>query len=161
MAYTAQLGSGYMISVTKIFRFEAAHAIFGYQGKCSGIHGHSYELHVTVRAASQSFLEPAGFIIDFKELKTIVVKTIIDNMDHMVLLSKKYIEQHKEAKAMNNIIVLESEPSVENLLLFIIEQLAENFPPHIQLTGLKLFETKDSYAQWKSEYTSNKYFSSL
>ena len=37
-----------MLLLTKIFDFETAHAIDGYNGMCKNIHGHSYELHVTV-----------------------------------------------------------------------------------------------------------------
>ena len=37
-----------MLKLTKIFHFEMAHAIHGYAGACKHIHGHSYELHVTV-----------------------------------------------------------------------------------------------------------------
>ena len=37
-----------MLLVTKIFYFEMAHAIHGYAGACKNIHGHSYELEVTV-----------------------------------------------------------------------------------------------------------------
>ena len=40
-----------MITITKIFRFEAAHAIHGYPGACANLHGHSYELHVRVAGA--------------------------------------------------------------------------------------------------------------
>jgi 6-pyruvoyltetrahydropterin/6-carboxytetrahydropterin synthase len=36
------------IRVTKLFRFEMAHALNGYDGPCKNIHGHSYELQVTV-----------------------------------------------------------------------------------------------------------------
>jgi 6-pyruvoyltetrahydropterin/6-carboxytetrahydropterin synthase len=150
-----------MISITKIFRFEAGHAILGYHGKCAGIHGHSYELHVTVRASSEVTALTQGFIFDFKELKAIVVAAIIDKMDHMVLLSKKYVEANKEARAFKNVIVLDAEPTTENLLLLISKKLSDRLPPHIQLGGLKLFETRDSYAEWKNEYTSNKYYSSL
>lgn len=152
---------GNMISITKIFRFEAGHAILGYQGKCGDIHGHSYELHVTVRTAAEAFPESTGFIIDFKELKGIVTTAIIDKMDHMVLLSRKYIEVNKEAKAFKNVIVLDTEPTAENILLLISKKLVDRLPSHIQLYGLKLFETRDSYAEWKNEFTRNKYYSSL
>lgn len=37
-----------IIRVTKEFRFEMAHALFGYDGPCKDIHGHSYKLSVTV-----------------------------------------------------------------------------------------------------------------
>ena len=36
------------IRITKKFRFEAAHALYGYDGKCKNIHGHNYNLFVTV-----------------------------------------------------------------------------------------------------------------
>ena len=36
------------IRITKKFDFEAGHALFGYDGKCKNIHGHSYKLFVTV-----------------------------------------------------------------------------------------------------------------
>ena len=38
-----------MIHLTKIFRFEAAHALMGYDGRCRNIHGHSYEMRVTIK----------------------------------------------------------------------------------------------------------------
>ena len=36
------------IRVTKSFSFETAHALYGYDGLCKNIHGHSYKLYVTV-----------------------------------------------------------------------------------------------------------------
>ena len=150
-----------MIAVTKIFRFEAAHAIYGYQGTCAGVHGHSYELHVTVRSAAKDLLDAPGFIIDFKELKAIVSEAIIGKLDHSLLLSRRYLEMHGETRALNNIVVFEAEPSAENLILYISKKLVAEFPQHILLSGLKLFETKDSYAEWKNEYTGNKFSCSL
>ena len=36
------------IRITKHFDFETAHALYGYDGKCKNIHGHSYQLYVTI-----------------------------------------------------------------------------------------------------------------
>ena len=36
------------IRITKQFSFETGHALFGYDGKCKNVHGHSYKLSVTV-----------------------------------------------------------------------------------------------------------------
>ena len=36
------------IRITKQFTFEAGHALYGYDGKCKNLHGHSYKLFVTV-----------------------------------------------------------------------------------------------------------------
>ncbi len=38
-----------IIRITKAFNFEMAHALLGYKGPCKHIHGHSYELFVTVK----------------------------------------------------------------------------------------------------------------
>jgi 6-pyruvoyltetrahydropterin/6-carboxytetrahydropterin synthase len=37
------------LRVTKEFRFEGAHALADYDGKCRFIHGHSYRLFVTLK----------------------------------------------------------------------------------------------------------------
>ncbi|MDE7148907.1 MAG: 6-carboxytetrahydropterin synthase, partial [Bacteroidales bacterium] len=39
---------GGRLSVTKIFRFEMAHALPDYDGPCAHLHGHSYRLEVTL-----------------------------------------------------------------------------------------------------------------
>ena len=61
-----------------------AHAILGYQGVCKNIHGHSYELHVTVTSGekNQEYIPAPGFVIDFKELKKIVTAAVIEEFDH-------------------------------------------------------------------------------
>lgn len=38
-----------VIRLTKEFKFEMAHALPGYDGPCRHIHGHSYELYVTIK----------------------------------------------------------------------------------------------------------------
>jgi 6-pyruvoyltetrahydropterin/6-carboxytetrahydropterin synthase len=42
----------------------------------------------------------------------------------------------------------EHEPTTENMLVFIQKELSASFPAHIQLFSLKLWETRDSYAEW-------------
>ena len=38
-----------IIRITKQFNFETGHALYGYDGKCRNVHGHSYKLSVTVQ----------------------------------------------------------------------------------------------------------------
>ncbi|MBX2933583.1 MAG: 6-carboxytetrahydropterin synthase [Ferruginibacter sp.] len=141
-----------MLSVTKIFHFEMAHAIHGYYGACKNIHGHSYELRVTVSSVynNDDYIPAPGFVADFKEIKNIVTALVIDKLDHHLLLSKKFLEANSTITAANNLLVFEAEPSAENLLLYIKGILQEQLPEHIHLSRLKLFETKDSYAEWVS-----------
>ena len=141
-----------MIQLTKIFHFEMAHALFGYKGACKNIHGHSYELHVSVTSGKvdDEYIPADGIIFDFKELKRIVCTTIIDKFDHRLVLSGNYIEKNPPVPFMDNICILDAEPTAENLLIFMKKNISAALPAGIKLAGLKLYETKDSYAEWSN-----------
>ena len=101
-----------MIQLTKIFRFETAHAIHRYNGKCRDLHGHSYELHVTVSGddGNEDFIEPPGFIMDFKDLKKLVTSSVIEKFDHKVILSTNYLADHPELSRLHNLVEWKREP---------------------------------------------------
>jgi len=132
-----------------------AHAIHGYSGACKNIHGHSYELHVTVCPAIEGtdYIPVPGFLIDFKEIKKLVSEAIIKKFDHQLVLSERYTEMNKKLMATDNRFVFEAEPTAENLLIFIRNTLKKQLPENIKLVHLKLFETRDSYAEWVADDT--------
>lgn len=138
-----------MLKVTKIFRFETAHAIHGYEGLCKNIHGHSYILHVTVGipANNDSYLPGTGFIIDFKDLKKIINEAVVKPFDHALILSEEYLKLHPDMSTMENLHIWKMEPSVENMLIYIKNKIIDKFPENITLCNLKLYETSDSYAE--------------
>lgn len=141
-----------MFSITKIFRFETAHAIHHYPGSCANIHGHSYELHVTVQATqpSDDFLKGLGILIDFKDLKALVQHYAISALDHRLIVSQAYLAEVNKNFSESELVVLEVEPTAENLLIFLRNQIRAHLPEGIQLTSLKLWETRDSYAEWSA-----------
>ena len=59
------------IRITKQFNFETAHALYGYDGKCKNVHGHSYKLFVTVIGTPIEDTNDVklGMVIDFGDLK--------------------------------------------------------------------------------------------
>lgn len=130
-----------------------AHAIHGYPGSCKNIHGHSYELHVTVTAGKESrhYIPAPGFILDFKELKQIVTSAIIQTFDHRLLLSRSYLLGNPAIKSQENLVTWEAEPTAENLLVYMKETLFEKLSEKVKLVKLKLYETKDSYAEWTND----------
>jgi len=140
-----------MIALTKIFHFEMAHAIHGYEGSCKNVHGHSYELHVSVTHSSISgdnYIPAPGMIMDFKELKRLVNSLVLKRFDHRLLLSEEYLKVNKALAFHENLFAFEAEPTVENMLLYIRCQLQKELPIGIKLTALKLYETNSSYAEW-------------
>lgn len=142
-----------MLRLTKIFHFEMAHAIHGYQGACKNIHGHSYELHVTLGTSSvqKEYIPSPGFIIDFKQIKYLVNVALIEKFDHSLVLSEAYVKDHPTNHLHDNLIIWEVEPSAENILLYMQQVLNAKLPSDIKLLQIKLYETKDSFAEWISD----------
>jgi len=142
-----------MLRITKIFHFEMAHAIYGYAGACKNIHGHSYELHVTVSAADNKndYIPAPGFMADFKDIKKWVQAAVIEKLDHSLLLSADFIAANPNMSSLKNLVIFEAEPTAENLLIHIRQMLVKIFPDNLKLSRLKLFETKDSYAEWTEQ----------
>jgi 6-pyruvoyltetrahydropterin/6-carboxytetrahydropterin synthase len=139
-----------MIRLTKIFHFEMAHVIDGYPGACKDIHGHSYELHISVSSFhdDDGFIPAPGFVTDFKEIKKLVKSTIVDYFDHKLILSDRFLAKNPSFSTQENLVTWNMEPTAENILVYIKKLLHEKFPAEFKLDRIKLFETKDSYAEW-------------
>ncbi|MBL0047476.1 MAG: 6-carboxytetrahydropterin synthase [Bacteroidetes bacterium] len=139
------------IRITKRFYFEMAHALYGYDGPCKNVHGHSYRLHVTVKGKviSNPNHPKLGMIMDFKDLKNIV-KPIVDELDHATALNAN--SPHKDLSLNNllfqKLVLLPYQPTCENLLLDIAHRIKGQLPEHITLHHLLLQETPSSYAEW-------------
>lgn len=134
-----------MIYITRRERFNSAHKLFreewsneqNYEtfGKCSNPnwHGHNYELFVTVKGE----INPeTGFVIDLKELKSIIVKQVTDKLDHKNINLDVDFMRGKMA-------------STEVLTVTIFEVLK----PHVEAAGaelhsIKLYETENNFVEY-------------
>ena len=136
--------------MTKIFRFETAHALHGYVGACSHVHGHSYVLHVTVEEweCKDEPIGGTGILLDFKELKRIVQESVISTFDHKLLVSKAFLESNTIHLQPDSICIMKEEPSAENMLLYASRKIMAHLPEQVRLAKLVLWETQDSYAEW-------------
>ena len=144
-----------IIRITKEFRFEMAHALLGYDGMCSNIHGHSYQLSVTLigKPINNATDPKNGMVIDFGELKEIVKKNIIDTFDHALILNEATPEKEKMSSLplFEKVIFLPYQPTCENMLPDFAERISKHLPVGIKLHNLKLRETNNSYAEWFSD----------
>jgi 6-pyruvoyltetrahydropterin/6-carboxytetrahydropterin synthase len=143
------------VRVTKIFRFEMAHALWGYDGLCKNIHGHSYVLKVTVAGTpiSDPDSRKLGMVIDFGDLKRVVNKHIVDVFDHSLILSDKApVEMFADMKDMfDRRTWFDFQPTAENLVIHFAGLLKDKFPPEVKLHSLRLYETVNSYAEWLAD----------
>jgi len=144
-----------MFYLTKIFHFEAAHALNGYDGKCRNIHGHSYELRVTVKGMPLD--EPSnpknGMVIDFHDLKSIVNQEVVEKLDHSFIIGnnmpKDFVEITK--KNFDKVVELPYQPTTENMLADFAQRIKRRLPQHVELYSVTLQETRDNIAEWREE----------
>lgn len=141
------------IRLTKSFSFETGHALYGYDGKCKNIHGHSYKLYVTVigEPISDSGNVKYGMVIDFGDLKKIVKEEIVDVFDHATVFNKNtpHYELAMELKTRgHNVLLVDYQPTSEMMVIDFAQKIQRLLPQHIQLHSLKLQETETSFAEW-------------
>jgi 6-pyruvoyltetrahydropterin/6-carboxytetrahydropterin synthase len=136
-----------MLYITRRETFNAAHRLyrsdwsveknFEVFGPCSQLHGHNWELFVTVGG----HVNPeTGFVMDLKTLSQITRQEIVDKVDHRYL--------NTDVPFLAGVL-----PSTENFILAIwgILQpvLAEQYG--IQLYKLKLVETANHFVEYMGE----------
>lgn len=141
------------IRITKQFSFETGHALYGYDGKCKNVHGHSYKLSVTVIGTPilDNTNVKFGMVIDFTDLKTIVKEEIVDNFDHATVFNKNtpHVELAQELSSRgHHVILVDYQPTSENMVIDFAKKIQNRLPQDIHLHSLKLQETESSFAEW-------------
>lgn len=146
-----------VIRITKEFKFETGHALYGYDGLCKNVHGHSYKLSVTLLGTPITDPDHVkyGMVMDFSDLKKIVNDTIVTPFDHATVLNVD--SPHKElADTMESrghkIMRVQYQPTSEMMVLDFAEKIKARLPEPLKLHHLILRETETSYAEW---YASN------
>lgn len=141
------------IRITKQFSFETGHALYGYDGKCKNVHGHSYRLDVTVigKPISDNSNVKFGMVIDFGDLKKIVKEEVVDVFDHATVFNKNtpHVELAKELESRDhNVLLVDYQPTSEMMVIDFAEKIKKRLPKNIELFSLKLQETSTSFAEW-------------
>lgn len=141
------------IRITKEFTFETGHALFGYDGKCRNVHGHSYKLSVTVIGTpiGETGHKKLGMVIDFGDLKAIVKEEVVDPFDHATVFNKN--TPHVELAATlgesgHKVILADYQPTSENMVIDFAKKIRARLPDTLQLHSLRLRETGTAYAEW-------------
>ena len=141
------------IRITKYFDFEAAHALYGYDGKCKNIHGHSYKLYVTIigKPIDDTKHPKNGMVMDFGDLKKLVNQEIIDVFDHALVLNANspHGELANEIKNYSyRTILVNYQPTSELMIVDFAKRIKKVLPKKVKLHALKLYETANSYTEW-------------
>jgi len=108
--------------VSREFRFDAAHHLVDYGGKCERLHGHTWSLRVTIEAP----VGPNGLAFDFVALDRIVRERAISALDHTDL---------------NEVV---GQPSCENVAIWIWERLRD-----LPLREVRVHESPTSFVTYR------------
>ena len=142
-----------MIRITKAFKFEMAHALYGYDGLCKNIHGHSYRLWVTIRGEIKNEKEHKkdGMVMDFDVMKKIIKPEIIEKYDHSLVLNVNSPHAEIDFSAFEKVFYLPFQPTSENLVNDFAKLIKSNLPENVELLKVVLSETATSFAEWNLE----------
>ena len=119
----------YQISVRQ--HFDAAHFLRGYKGKCESVHGHRFEVVVTIQS---KVLNDIGIAYDFLELKN-NLNEILSLFDH---------------RSLNDISLFKNiNPSAENIARVIYEELQAKLAEEpVTLTSVDVWESPENCARY-------------
>lgn len=143
-----------MLRLTKIFHFDMAHVLKDYDGPCRNIHGHSYELRVTVKG--EPICDPTnpknGMVMDLHDLKCLVNDNIVSKLDHAFVVSSAmpadFIAVIK--RDFEKVVVVDYQPTSENLIMDMVARLQKVLPQQVALHSIRLQETPGSYVEWEA-----------
>lgn len=152
-----------LLCVTREFTFETAHHLPGHDGLCKNIHGHSYKLFVTILGVplNEQGNSKDGMVVDFGELKLLVERSVLDELDHTLVLRDSPDSQEVKRVLLKigveRVLLLPNQPTCENLLLYIKERLLAKLPANLTLSNIKLQETANTSAEWQLDTSNSKH----
>ena len=121
-------------TIVKTFRFEAAHQLPNHDGKCARLHGHSYQVEVSIHGP----VKPAngdpdeGMVLDFARVSE-AWKPINADLDH------RYLND-----------VMDFPTTAENIAGYLADRLGAALAPATDrglVLGVKVYETATSSAE--------------
>jgi 6-pyruvoyltetrahydropterin/6-carboxytetrahydropterin synthase len=103
--------------------FDAAHTLRGYAGECAKLHGHTWDVEVTVRGDR---LDEIGIVYDFKTLKE-DLRDVLSAYDHA------FLDEVPPFDAQN--------ATAENLARVVLERMAERVASGVQVVEISVWES--------------------
>ena len=144
-----------MISVMKRHTFSAAHRLYDYNGQCEQLHGHNYTVEVTL---SSEELDPLGMVLDFAEIKRMLIEALDRIWDHRTILfvDDPLAKQLPELLNDNSVFVLPRNPTAENMawylgtVFFPGELASHEVCETIRVQKVTIYETENNSATWQA-----------
>lgn len=138
-----------MHKIAKEFSFDMAHMLDGHDGKCQNLHGHTYKLQVEVCGELIEDGAKKGMVIDFSDLKAIVKREILDQMDHAFIYDSTSERECQVAKLLTDLksknYGIPMRTTAENMAKYMFDKLSQAGLP---VSLIRLWETPTSYCEY-------------
>lgn len=143
--------------ITKEIEIDMGHRVPNHKSKCSNVHGHRYCIEVGVddKVITESGESDEGMVIDFGDLKEIMMQEIDAVYDHSYTMYEgdKYLSNFKPMiDAGMKINVIDVIPTAENLAQwwFAIMEIKLR-DRNIKIHHVKVWETPTSTATYQED----------
>lgn len=145
-----------MLELTTYTELEIAHRLqTAYTSRCKHLHGHRYEVEITVSSKTGQ-LNGDGMVVDFKKLKEIVKQVLDDKWDHSTCLREDdplapCIENDEEHIKQGRVHIVGVNPTLEWMVGHWAESLQQEFENEhlgIKMVRLKASETARNTVTW-------------
>lgn len=151
--------------VTKEIEIDMGHRVPNHKSKCANFHGHRYKIEVGVddKVISKRGRSDEGMVIDFGDLKALMMEHIDAKFDHSMVLYNKdpllpifqnpsALELFLEHASDINLWFSHFIPTAENLAKYWYEQLKEPLKKKgIKIKHVKVWETPTSTATYQKK----------
>ena len=136
-----------MYTLTAQADFDSAHFLYGYEGKCSNIHGHRWHIEAKVTGELVTEGQQRGMIVDFGDLKR-DLKSIADSLDHILIYEEGSLKP-RTVDALNDegfrILAVPFRPTAENLAKYIHDRMKDM---GYRMVSLTVYETPGNSAEY-------------
>lgn len=145
--------------VTKFIEIDMGHRVPNHKSKCRNLHGHRYKIEVGVddKVLTERGTSDEGMVIDFSDLKAVMMKEIDEVYDHAFTISEydTFVPFFRQAVADHQLRVnfVPFVPTAENLAelwYMIMEQKLKE--KGIKIKFVRVWETPTSTATYEKQY---------
>ena len=142
------------MEITTKLEFDAGHRIPHHKSSCKNLHGHRYAIEVTIKGeiVTDKLNSDFGMVMDFKDAKELIKKTIVEEWDHSFIVYKDDAVVLKFLQSLNDhkTVVFPLVPTAENMALVAMDKLKISFTREfgalIRPFKVRLYETPNNWA---------------
>lgn len=135
-----------MLTISKDIKFDCAHMLSHYEGKCANLHGHTYHGTITLTGTPDT---DTSMLVDYND-----IKNLVDKFDHAVLFSQYEYRNPAEQElytwamkhGMRSVQLPYGKTTAETIARTMVQLFKSEFPQVVEVK-VRLSETDGSWVE--------------